>query len=96
MVKKQVVPECDVTDRDPVTVEIANATEQQVQTQDKPTLPTQVIEVQNGKYKSIDGCAPQDFFHAHLLAKDRAASHMRSAEFLLAAADYYKRLSGVQ
>lgn len=93
MAKKQVV--CDETDNHYQRKESVTASELEAQHQDK-TLPTPIIEVHDGKFKSIDGCQPQDFFHAHLLAKDRATSHMRSAEFLLAQSEYYRKLSSIQ
>jgi len=82
---------------EPLTqTEIVHAEQGQVhhQSAEQTTLP-QSVEVHNGLFKALDGCSQADFFDAHLLAKERSVSHARAAEFCAAAAEYYKRLSGV-
>src|SRR5215467_7437920 len=81
---------------DPVTqTEIVHQESTAVREPPDQQLPA-TVEVHDGLYKSLDMCSPTDFFNAHVLAKAKAAEHMRSAQFLLAASEYYQRLSQVQ
>jgi hypothetical protein len=87
----------DPNDPEDTCTEVTHTEAQQstaVQEPPDQQLPA-TIEVHDGLFKSLDMCSPTDFFNAHVLAKAKAADHMRTAQFLLAASEYYKTLSNV-
>ena len=76
------------------TGELVETSTSELKAQPTKQLPA-TVEVHDGSFKQLESCSQVDFFNAHLLAKTKAAEYMRSAEFMFAQSEYFKRLSAI-